>query len=59
LRRNACFAGLHDGEFKCEASKVPQVAVMTDFSNQQGVSLQVRGLRKSYDGHEVLKGRQF
>ena len=29
---------------------------MTDFSNQQGVCLQVRGLRKSYDGHEVLKG---
>ena len=32
---------------------------MTDFSNQQGVSLQVRGLRKSYDGHEVLKGVNF
>ena len=32
---------------------------MTDFSNQQGVSLQVRGLRKSYDGHEVLKGVTF
>ena len=32
---------------------------MTDFSNQQGVSLQVRGLHKSYDGHEVLKGVSF
>ena len=32
---------------------------MTDFSIQQGVSLQVRGLRKSYDGHEVLKGVSF
>ena len=32
---------------------------MTDFSNQQGVCLQVRGLRKSYDGHEVLKGVTF
>jgi phospholipid/cholesterol/gamma-HCH transport system ATP-binding protein len=34
-------------------------AIMTDFSNQQGVSLQVRGLRKSYNEHEVLKGVNF
>jgi ABC-type glutathione transport system ATPase component len=34
-------------------------AGMTNFSNQQGVSLQVRGLRKSYEGHEVLKGVNF
>ena len=32
---------------------------MTDSPNQQGVSLQVCGLRKSYDGHEVLKGVNF
>jgi phospholipid/cholesterol/gamma-HCH transport system ATP-binding protein len=32
---------------------------MTDFPSQQGVSLQVRGLRKSYEGHEVLKGVNF
>jgi len=29
---------------------------MTDFSKQQGVRLQVRGLRKSYDGREALNG---
>jgi phospholipid/cholesterol/gamma-HCH transport system ATP-binding protein len=28
-------------------------------SNQQGVSVQVRGLRKSFDGHEVLAGLDF
>jgi phospholipid/cholesterol/gamma-HCH transport system ATP-binding protein len=28
-------------------------------SNQSGVSLQVRGLRKSFDGQEVLKGLDF
>ncbi|MGA2865814.1 MAG: ATP-binding cassette domain-containing protein [Verrucomicrobiota bacterium] len=28
-------------------------------SNQRGVSLQVRGLRKSFDGQEVLKGLDF
>jgi phospholipid/cholesterol/gamma-HCH transport system ATP-binding protein len=28
-------------------------------SNQQGVSVQVRGLRKSFKGHEVLKGLDF
>jgi phospholipid/cholesterol/gamma-HCH transport system ATP-binding protein len=28
-------------------------------SNQHGVSLQVRGLRKSFDGQEVLKGIDF
>jgi phospholipid/cholesterol/gamma-HCH transport system ATP-binding protein len=27
--------------------------------NQQGVSVQVRGLRKSFDGHEVLAGLDF
>jgi phospholipid/cholesterol/gamma-HCH transport system ATP-binding protein len=27
--------------------------------NHSGVSLQVRGLRKSFDGHEVLKGLDF
>ena len=59
MRRNACFAGLHDGEFKYEASKVPQAVVMSDLSKQPGVGLQVRGLRKSYDGHEVLKGLSF
>jgi ABC-type cobalamin/Fe3+-siderophores transport system ATPase subunit len=32
----------------------------TDSSKPQGVSrLQVRGLRKSYEGHEVLKGINF
>jgi phospholipid/cholesterol/gamma-HCH transport system ATP-binding protein len=28
-------------------------------NHQSGVSLQVRGLRKSFDGHEVLKGIDF
>ena len=28
-------------------------------SNRQGVSVQVRGLRKSFDGHEVLTGLDF
>jgi phospholipid/cholesterol/gamma-HCH transport system ATP-binding protein len=28
-------------------------------SNQQGVSVQVRGLRKSFNSHEVLKGLDF
>ena len=28
-------------------------------SNHSGVSLQVRGLRKSFDGQEVLKGIDF
>lgn len=28
-------------------------------SQQQGVSVQVRGLRKSFNGHEVLKGLDF
>ena len=28
-------------------------------SNQQGVSVQVRGLHKSFDGQEVLKGLDF
>jgi phospholipid/cholesterol/gamma-HCH transport system ATP-binding protein len=32
---------------------------MSDLSKQPGVGLQVRGLRKSYDGHEVLKGLNF
>jgi phospholipid/cholesterol/gamma-HCH transport system ATP-binding protein len=32
---------------------------MSDLSEQPGVGLQVRGLRKSYDGHEVLKGLNF
>ena len=32
---------------------------MNDLSKQPGVGLQVRGLRKSYDGHEVLKGLNF
>jgi phospholipid/cholesterol/gamma-HCH transport system ATP-binding protein len=32
---------------------------MNDLSMQPGVGLQVRGLRKSYDGHEVLKGLNF
>src|SRR5579859_2143839 len=27
--------------------------------NQQGVGVQVRGLRKSFNGHEVLKGVEF
>jgi phospholipid/cholesterol/gamma-HCH transport system ATP-binding protein len=31
----------------------------TATSNHSGVSLQVRGLRKSFDGHEVLKGLDF
>jgi phospholipid/cholesterol/gamma-HCH transport system ATP-binding protein len=29
------------------------------FAERQGVGLQVRGLRKSYNGHEVLKGINF
>ena len=28
-------------------------------STQQGVSVQVRGLHKSFNGHEVLKGLDF
>jgi len=32
---------------------------MSNLSKQPGVGLQVRGLRKSYDGHEVLKGLSF
>ena len=33
---------------------------MTDHpSHQQGVSVQVRGLRKSFDGQEVLRGLDF
>ena len=28
-------------------------------TNQQGVSIQVRGLRKAFDGHEVLAGLDF
>jgi len=32
---------------------------MTDSSKQQSVGLEVRGLRKSYDGREVLKGLSF
>jgi phospholipid/cholesterol/gamma-HCH transport system ATP-binding protein len=28
-------------------------------NNHSGVSLQVRGLRKSFDGQEVLKGIDF
>src|ERR1035437_9446071 len=31
----------------------------TSTSNHSGVSLQVRGLRKSFDGQEVLKGLDF
>jgi phospholipid/cholesterol/gamma-HCH transport system ATP-binding protein len=31
----------------------------TDATNQQGVSVQVRGLRKSFFGQEVLKGLDF
>src|SRR5208282_768397 len=31
----------------------------TATSNHSGVSLQVRGLRKSFDGQEVLKGLNF
>src|ERR1017187_5197281 len=31
----------------------------TPTSNHSGVSLQVRGLRKSFDGQEVLKGLDF
>src|SRR6266699_3555746 len=31
----------------------------TGSSNQQGVSVQVRGLRKSFNGQEVLKGLDF
>ena len=31
----------------------------TPISNHSGVSLQVRGLRKSFDGQEVLKGLDF
>src|SRR5580698_8229242 len=30
-----------------------------DFPKQQGVTLSVRGLRKSYNGHDVLKGINF
>jgi phospholipid/cholesterol/gamma-HCH transport system ATP-binding protein len=32
---------------------------MTTPSTQQGVGVQVRGLRKSFNGHEVLKGLDF
>src|SRR5215471_6283879 len=32
---------------------------MNATSSQQGVSVAVRGLRKSYDGQEVLKGVDF
>jgi len=32
---------------------------MNDSSHQQGVGIQVRGLRKSYDGQEVLQGLDF
>ncbi|HWX21713.1 MAG TPA: ATP-binding cassette domain-containing protein [Candidatus Binatia bacterium] len=31
----------------------------TALPNQQGVSVQVRGLRKSFNGHEVLQGLDF
>ena len=31
----------------------------TPTSNRSGVGLQVRGLRKSFDGQEVLKGLDF
>jgi len=32
---------------------------MTESTNNSGVSLHVRGLRKSFDGQEVLKGIDF
>jgi phospholipid/cholesterol/gamma-HCH transport system ATP-binding protein len=51
--------GLTSGDLVRLYRKLLIETMSTDSSTQQGVRLQIRGLRKSYDGREVLKGIDF